>query len=241
MIEILFQDDHLVVVNKPAGLLVHRTTIAEEESEFLLQTLRDQLGRYLYPIHRLDRPTSGAIAFGFTPEVASAFAKAMERDEVSKQYHALVRGWVEEEIALDYPVKSEKGKLQEAQSRFVPLERYELPVALGRYATSRYTLLFCELHTGRWHQLRQHLAHLRHYIINDRVHGDGKQNRLFTEQLELREMFLHARRLAFHHPVTGKRVDLVAPYPSHWLAFGAKQGDLHRVWRVKSEGDGLAF
>ncbi|MGL4412305.1 MAG: pseudouridine synthase [Bacteroidales bacterium] len=219
MIEILFQDDHLVVVNKPPGLLVHRTAIAEEETLFLLQILRDQLGKYLYPIHRLDRPTSGAIAFAFSSEVASSFAQAMERDEVVKVYHSLVRGWVDEVVDLDYPVKNEKGKPREANSLFTPLGHIELPIAFGRYETSRYTILQCEPKTGRWHQLRQHLAHLRHYIINDRVHGDGKQNRLFTERLGLREMFLHARYLEFSHPVTQERVSLLADYPEHWSCF----------------------
>ena len=214
-LEILYCDDHLVAVNKPAGLLVHRTSIAEEQEHFVLQRLRDQLGRRVYPIHRLDRPTSGVLLMAFSGEVAAS-VQASFLTSFHKEYLALVRGWMPESIDLDHPVRSERGNLQNAHTRFESLQTLEFPFATDRYATARYSVVRCLPTTGRWHQLRQHLAHLRHYIINDRVHGDGKQNRLFDRHLGLRDMFLHAHRLTFDHPVTSARIVLVAPLPDHW-------------------------
>ncbi|MGL4779308.1 MAG: pseudouridine synthase [Bacteroidales bacterium] len=216
MLEILYQDTYLIAVNKPVGLLVHRTKIAEEEEEFLLQKLRDQTGRFLYPVHRLDRPTSGIVVFSFNPETAAKLAKLFVSHDITKEYIALVRGWFPDEVSLDYPVKNEKGNSREALTRFELIDRFELPLPTDRYATTRFSTVKCLPQTGRWHQLRQHLAHLRHYIINDRVHGDGKCNKIFTEKVGIREMFLHARLLAFVHPDTNQSLEILAEIPSHW-------------------------
>lgn len=216
MLEIIYQDAYLIAVNKPAGLLIHRTKIAEEEEEFLLQKLRDQTGLYLYPVHRLDRPTSGVVVFGLNPETAAKLANLFVSHDIKKEYIALVRGWFPDEVMLDNPVKNEKGNSREAQTLFKLLACYELPIATDRYATTRFSMVHCIPNTGRWHQLRQHLAHLRHYIINDRVHGDGKCNKIFTEKVGVREMFLHAYRLTFIHPETDESLEILAERPVHW-------------------------
>jgi tRNA pseudouridine65 synthase len=219
MLDILYQDEYLIAINKPCGLLVHRTSIAEENEVFALQLLRDQVGRKLFPVHRIDRPTSGVLIFAFSPEVARQLNDQLVNGESHKKYVALVRGWFPEEMICERQVKNDRGNLQEAITRFVPVKQLELPLATDRYPTARFSVVEAYPLTGRWHQIRQHLAQLRHYIINDRVHGDGKQNRIFTEQLDIREMFLHARSLRLQHPVLSSELTIEAPFPSHWNNF----------------------
>ncbi|GAT61576.1 pseudouridine synthase [Paludibacter jiangxiensis] len=219
MLDILYQDEYLIAINKPCGLLVHRTSIAEENEVFALQMLRDQVERKLFPVHRIDRPTSGVLVFAFSPEVARSLNDQLTNGESHKKYVALVRGWFPEEMICDRQVKNDRGNLQDAVTRFVPEKQLELPLATDRYPTARFSVVEAYPLTGRWHQIRQHLAQLRHYIINDRVHGDGKQNRIFTEQLDIREMFLHARSLCLKHPVLSNELTIEAPFPAHWNNF----------------------
>lgn len=219
MLDILYQDDYLIAINKPCGLLVHRTSIAESDGLFVLQLLRDQVGLKLFPVHRIDRPTSGVLVFAFSPEVARLLNDQLTNGASHKKYVVLVRGWLSQEIICDRPVKNDRGNLQEALTRFVPVKQMELPQATDRYPTARFSVVEAYPLTGRWHQIRQHLAQLRHYIINDRVHGDGKQNRIFTEQLGVREMFLHAHSLRLQHPMLHTELTIEAPFPVHWAEF----------------------
>ncbi|MEG1904322.1 MAG: pseudouridine synthase [Bacteroidales bacterium] len=217
--EILYQDQFMIAINKPGGLLVHRTRIAEEESVFVLQLLREQTGMHLYPVHRLDRPTSGVLLFAFDSVTARLLSEMLVSGSVIKEYRALVRGWLPESIDLDYPVKNDRGNLQEARTLFVPQERFIMHRPIGNYASARYSILACFPKSGRWHQIRQHLAHLRHYIINDRVHGDGKHNKVFKETLLIEPLFLHAYRLEMRHPHSGEPLCLEAKFPEHWQVF----------------------
>lgn len=220
MLEILYQDEYIVAINKPCGLLVHRTNIAEEENDFALDMLRAQLGCEVFLLHRLDRPTSGILLFAFTKEMAATMGNVFAEREIKKKYVALVRGWMNEEIHLNHPVKNEdKTKEFEAQTNFFPLKNLELPYPVRPYQTARYTLVECHPQHGRWHQIRLHLAHLRHYIVNDRTHGDGHHNRLFTDTLNIPYLFLHAKEISFRHPVTKKEILIEAPFPSHWQQF----------------------
>jgi tRNA pseudouridine65 synthase len=216
MLPILYSDPYFTVINKPCGMLVHRTSIAEDDDPVALQVLRDQLGRMVYPVHRLDRPTSGVVLFGHDPEITRALQEELARPDGHKQYTALIRGWMPEPVISTREVKNDRGTLKAAETRFVPLEQFELPISTDRYPTARFSIVEAYPTTGRWHQIRQHLAQLRHYIINDRVHGDGKQNRLFTEQLDIREMFLHAHRFEITHPITAEKLSIEAPFPEHW-------------------------
>jgi Pseudouridylate synthases, 23S RNA-specific len=219
MLEILYQDDFLIAVNKPCGLLVHRTSIAEENERFALQMLRDQTGCKLFPVHRIDRPTSGVLLFALSSDITKQLQQQLTNGKSHKRYTALIRGWFTEDVTCERQVKNDRGNLQDAVTRFIPIKRLELPLATDRYPTARFSVIEVYPITGRWHQIRQHLAQLRHYIINDRVHGDGKQNRIFTEKLEIREMFLHARSLRIQHPITQTDLHIEAPFPPHWSAF----------------------
>lgn len=216
MIEILYSDSYIVAVNKPAGLLVHRTRIAEEENDFLLQKVRDQIQKHIYPIHRLDRPTSGIVLFALSSEVANRFSNMFQTNEICKEYRAIVRGWFPDNVDLDHPVKNEKGNQKDARTVFKNISSFELQVPSGRYETTRFSYISCFPKSGRWHQLRQHLAHLRHYIINDRVHGDGKCNRFFSDYFQEKNMFLHASELKFTHPYVEVPIVIKASLPPYW-------------------------
>lgn len=216
MLPILFSDPHFTIINKPPGMLVHRTSIADDAAPVAMQLLRDQLERMVFPVNRIDRPTSGILVFAHSPEITKLLQEQLAEPGARKHYTALVRGWMHEPVDCDREVRNDRGILKEAFTRFVPVEHFELALPTDRYPTARFTIVDAFPETGRWHQIRQHLAQLRHYIINDRVHGDGKQNKIFTQQLGVNELFLHARKLTLTHPVTGEVMAVEAPFPEHW-------------------------
>lgn len=184
--------------------------MAQEDELFALQLLRNQIGQYVYPIHRLDRKTSGVLIFGLEKETTALFQKAIIEKEVRKRYIAIVRGFFQESFMLDYPLVNDKGKTQEAETHFNLLEKTELDIPFGKHATSRYSLIEAFPQTGRMHQIRKHCNHLRHPIIGDRPHGCNKQNKLFKEKWEMMTMMLHAISLKFIHPITTEEIEIQA-------------------------------
>ncbi|MCE7059723.1 pseudouridine synthase [Dyadobacter sp. CY343] len=207
---ILYQDEYLVAVNKPHGLLVHRTSLAVDTDQFAVQILRDQLGQRVYPVHRLDRKTAGVLLFALNEEVNSLMQQQFQNGQVEKTYHAIVRGFTPDSGEIDYPLKRDDGVVQEAFTAFRTLQRTEVPFQTGKHATSRYSLVELKPTTGRMHQLRKHMAHIMHPIIGDRPHGCNKQNRFFKERFGMETMLLHAYFVAFAHPVTGIPVQIYA-------------------------------
>jgi tRNA pseudouridine65 synthase len=236
MLPILYKDDRLVVVNKPSGLLVHRSPIDRHETRFAVQMLRDQLGRRVYPAHRLDKGTSGALAFALDRETAAALAAAFAGREVVKTYLAVVRGWPEESGVIDHALAAVQDEYalpteaaaKPASTAYRRLATVELPVRVDRYPTSRYALVELRPETGRRHQLRRHLAHLSHPIIGDSTYGKGRHNRLFAERFGVRRLLLACVRLEFSHPRTGAPV-IVATDPGPEFAALARQLDWQPV------------
>lgn len=212
MLEIVYQDDHLVAINKPHGLLVHRSSMASDAKEFALQMLRDQLGRRVSPVHRLDRKTGGLLLFAFEKDIEIAMHKQFQEGLVEKKYKAILRGFAPDMLDIDYPLVNDNGVSQESFTSFITLARAELDVPSGKFLTSRYSLVEATPTTGRMHQLRKHFAHIFYPIIGDRKHGCNKQNRFFKEQWEMTTMLLHASSLSFDHPVTGARINLQAGF-----------------------------
>lgn len=210
MLEIVHQDEHLIAINKPHGLLVHRSKIANDATEFALQILRDQIGRHVNPVHRIDRKTSGILLFAFEKEVEIAMQKQFQESLVQKKYLAILRGYAPDQMDIDYPLAKENGTLQEAFTSFKTLQRAEIEVAFGKHPTSRYSLVEAMPTTGRMHQLRKHFAHIFYPIIGDRKHGCNKQNKFFKEQFEMTTMLLHASWLKFKHPVTNLDIEINA-------------------------------
>jgi tRNA pseudouridine65 synthase len=217
LLTILYEDDWIVAISKPAGMLVHRTKIARDAQEFALQKLRDQIGQKVYPVHRLDRKTSGVLLFAKSSSMVSALQEQWQSGELQKQYIAIVRGHFPNFKDLDHPLLREDGKLQDARTLFHCLEQIEIDWPNHRYQTSRYSLIQAFIKTGRMHQIRKHCNHLRHPIIGDRPHGCNKQNALFLEKMNLKKMLLHAHRIVFKHPVTSEYIEMVATMPEHFI------------------------
>ena len=202
-LEILYQDADLVAINKPNGLLVHRSPIAADADVFAVQLLRDQLGQKVYPVHRLDRKTSGVLLFALNEEMNSLMQQQFQDGKVDKTYHAIVRGYTPDTLDIDYPLKREDGTIQEAFTSLKTLQRTEVNFQIGKHPTSRYSLVELKPTTGRMHQLRKHMAHIFHPIIGDRPYGCNKQNRYFKEELGMMSMMLHAVSVQFAHPSLG--------------------------------------
>lgn len=229
MLEIIYQDEYMIAVNKPAGMLVHRSWLDSKETVFVMQTLRDQIGQYVYPIHRLDRPTSGILLFALSSDIARLLATQFEKHQLEKTYHAIVRGYLTDEQTIDYPLLEELDKiadkhatrepvLQECITHCRPIATVECPVAIGRYETARFSLVELTPQTGRKHQLRRHMSHLRHPIIGDSKHGDLRQNRGVTEHFSVSRLMLHASQLNLSHPITEENISLVAPWDAQWIS-----------------------
>lgn len=234
---ILYRDDYLVAVNKPSGLLVHRSPIDRHETRFALQLVRDQIGQRVYPVHRLDKPTSGVLLFGLSGEMARQVSQQFAARQVHKAYLAVVRGWCPAEGEIDYPLKEQLDKHadrdrrqqrgpQEAVTRFRRLATVEIPVAVDRYPQSRYSLVALNPETGRKHQLRRHMKHIGHPIIGDAKHGKGVHNRFFQQEYECHRLLLACTGMTLTHPVTGEALKLEADLDKQFLnvlsAFGWK-------------------
>lgn len=224
MLKIIYQDEHLVAINKPAGLLVHRSPIAPHEHHFALQELRNQLGQKVYAIHRLDRPTSGTLLFAKTPEAARELMGVFARKQTRKAYLVLVRGFLPENGIIDSPlddvvdptaadVPDSSPQSRSAVTEYRCLQNIEIPVQLGKFPTTRYALAAVYPVTGRRHQIRRHLRHISHPIIGDVKYGEGKHNRYFREAYGIHRLLLHAYRLTFFHPFLSKTITITADLP----------------------------
>lgn len=234
-LEIIYQDEYIVAINKPSNLLVHRSWIDKEETRFAIQILRDQIGRYVYPIHRLDKPTSGVLLFALSKEVARAISEQMQERAFKKSYIAIVRGYTQPSGEIDYALKEVLDKMtdakaqtdKEAQSAITSYEtisQVELPFAVGRYETTRYSLVSLRPQTGRKHQLRRHMKHLLHPIVGDTTYGRGEHNRFFRERYDAQRLLLHAHTLTFLHPVLKKEVTLSARLDELFLELFSQLG-----------------
>lgn len=219
-LDILYEDAHLVVVNKPAQMLVHRTEIANGDRVFAVQCVRDQTGRHVWPVHRLDRGTSGVLVFAFSADTARIMGgMMMAQDAVKKRYAALVRGWFAEPVLVEHPLvppvdpylRHQKTEAQSAATVFYPAAKAEVPVPNDRYQTTRLSLVSAELLTGRRHQIRRHLKWLSHPIAGDATYGKGALNRALAAYFGADRLMLHCARMAFPHPVTGELLDITAP------------------------------
>ena len=224
MLEILYQDDYIVAINKPRDLLVHKSFIASDIQEYAIQILRDQIGQYVYPVHRLDRKTSGVLLFALNKEVLKQLNDCFATRKVEKKYIAIVRGYTADEETIDYALTNDSGQLQEAKTYYQTLQRVEVDIAFGKHPTSRYSLVEAYPETGRQHQLRKHFKHIFHPILGSRPHGCNKQNKLWLDQFGLSAMLLHAVELTFEHPITQEVVHLTATIDEQYEKYNALLG-----------------
>ncbi|WP_456382322.1 tRNA pseudouridine(65) synthase TruC [Hydrogenimonas sp.] len=223
-LRILYEDERLVAVDKPSGLLVHRSWIDKEETAFALQMVRDMTGRYVYPVHRLDKPTSGVLLFAFDRETARRMGELFAEGAVRKRYVAVVRGYVDEEGVIDYPLREIPDKMTDAKARtdkeaqpavtdYWRMATLELPIPVSRYPVARYSLVELSPRTGRKHQLRRHMKHIFHPIVGDTKYGRGEHNRLFREHFDSHRLLLHAATITLPHPIGGETLRIEAPFP----------------------------
>ncbi len=219
MLEILYQDEYIVAINKPRDLLVHKSFIASDIQEYAIQILRDQIGQYVYPVHRLDRKTSGVLLFALDKEILKQLNDDFATRKVEKKYIAIVRGFTPEEETIDYALTNDSGQTQEAKTYYKTLQQVEVDVPFGKHQTSRYSLVEAYPETGRQHQLRKHFKHIFHPILGSRPHGCNKQNKLWLDQFELTAMLLHALELQFEHPITKETIHLRATIDDQYTAY----------------------
>jgi len=230
MLRLLFQDDLLVAIDKPPGLLVHRTGLDAGETRFAMQMLRDQIGQPVWPVHRLDKGTSGVLLFALDALTARRLGESFQTGEgIRKTYLAIVRGWPADEGLIDHPLRrmpddmrTGREEIQPAQTRFRTLARHELPVPHNGFASTRCALV--ELHplTGRRHQIRRHLKHMAHPIIGDSTHGKGPLNRALAAWLGHHRLWLHATGLALTHPVSGQALSITCEPDASWNAWAGR-------------------
>lgn len=209
---------NLIFANKPAGMLVHRTPLDKYETEFLVQNLRDEVGKKVFPIHRLDKATSGLVMFTTDSSEVSRYQELWTENNILKSYYCFCRGWITEETLVDYPIEEFKkakerthesqGEKKEAISKFKPLAKFEVDVDFGKFPKGRYSLVEVEIQTGRRHQIRRHAAHLSHPILGDSNYGDGKHNRFFREKLGCPGLLLQSKSMIFTDPVSNEEVSV---------------------------------
>ena len=220
-IEIIYEDEFLVAINKEAGLLVHRSWLDKGETRFAMQLTRDAVGCHVFPVHRLDKPTSGVLLFAKSSAVARSLGEAFTEHKVTKQYLAVVRGYMSEQGTVDYALSFQPDAIadkfadldkpaQEAVTHWQSLAQIELPFAVSKkHDTSRYSLVRLTPETGRKHQLRRHMRHVFHHIVGDTSHGDIRHTRFFSYSLWL---YAHAAACS----------NVSAQPPRHWWAIIAK-------------------
>lgn len=224
-LRVCYRDSMLVIVDKPAGMLVHRSGIDARETVFLMQTLRDQLGQHVFPVHRLDKPTSGLVIFALSSDMARALSMLFEQGEVEKTYLAFVRGHTVPSLNIDHPLRDEvdskgrktkEGPVREAATQLRTRASWTVPEPVDRYPQARYSKVELKPLTGRYRQLRRHMKHISHPILGDVRYGKGTHNRFVEERVGVKRLWLHAQSLTFSHPDTLEILKVRSEVPNHF-------------------------
>ncbi len=219
--EIIYQDEHLIAVNKPSGFHVHPHEDKRHrvpKNQICLYVVRNMINKLVYPVHRLDAGTSGVLVFALSSESASRICKQFAERTPQKTYHAVVRGYVKPEDTINLPLELDSsGELVEASTSYKRLAIKEFPFPVGKkFPTARYSLIEAKPHTGRYHQIRRHFNRISHPLLGDAVHGDSHHNRFFRTELSIQGLCLKALNIEFDHPYTGQRLSLTAPDCDKW-------------------------
>lgn len=208
---------------------MHRSPIDKNETRFAIQELRDQIGQYVYPIHRLDKPTSGVLLFALDKETASLMSEKFREKETQKTYIAIVRGYTQESGTIEHALtqkhdkiadkdKSDEKEAQDATTLYERLNTVELDIAVGRYDKTRYSLVKLLPLTGRKHQLRRHMKHINHHMLGDTKYGRGEHNKMVRKEFDCNRMMLHASELRFIHPYTKEPLHVEAGVDESFLS-----------------------
>jgi len=226
-IPIIYQDEHLLVVNKPVDLPVHKNDFMPHDADYLTKVLGDLTGKWIYNVHRLDSKTSGVIVVALSSEIAHELALMFEQKKIKKTYFAVVQGNPEVGAFDRKVVVKKKSKFKKpALTRFETLKTVQTKIAYKEKEDIELSLVKIQPETGRWHQIRQHFAQHRFDILGDTHHGDFTLNKIVTAATELKRLFLHASRLDFVHPHTNQPMSFEAALPDEFqqvLAFYEKR------------------
>ena len=224
LVEILYEDPYLIIANKPNNVLVHNSYYARNIKEnTLLQLLKAQLNLELYPVHRLDRKTSGVIVLSKKKELVSSFQELFNSSKIKKSYCGIVRGFVKENLIVNTPVKNPDTKVyKEAETHCDVLNNIEMKIPVHPYDFSRYSLVKLKPITGRMHQLRIHMNKISHPIVGDTKYGDRFHNRMFENEFNCSNLFLHAYSIEFKHPISNVAISLKAKFPEIKKTFPPK-------------------
>ncbi|MDD3723736.1 MAG: pseudouridine synthase [Lutibacter sp.] len=218
-IEILFEDYHIIIVNKPNNVLIHNSYYARNiKEETLLDLLFTQFGYHLYPVHRLDRKTSGVLMLAKHKENVAVFQELFNANQIQKTYLGIVRGFVDLALVIGSPVKNPDTKIyKDAETFCEPIYTKLLDIPVIPYENSRYSLVRLTPVTGRMHQLRIHMNKISHPIVGDYKYGDRFHNRMFELEFDCENLFLHAHSLHFSQPITHENIYLNASFPNDWI------------------------
>lgn len=201
-LKVLYKDDHFVAVEKPSGLLVHPYWKETNEKASLLKELKAQIGQWLYPVHRLDRPVSGVVIFGLASEAVKALQECWRQDQTRKIYLGLAKNIHTGARRFDIPLNNENKVAQEALTLATPIETF-----------ADSSLMEIEIKTGRKHQIRRHFSKHRSQIIGDRMYGKKPINDFYQKEYGIDRIFLHAHKLSFRHPFSGDMTEITSPLP----------------------------
>jgi len=214
-LEIIYQDNALVAINKPAGTLVHRSAIDFHEQHNALEQLQKQINKTAYPLHRLDKPTSGVLLFALNKETAARIALQFQNHEIAKEYIAVVRGHSPEYGSIDNPVRDKDAPhkpRKQAYTAYTTLAKLTLPIKVDRYPETRYSKIRVQPRTGRRHQIRQHMKHISHPLIGDTSYGKTVHNKFFKQYFKCTRLLLHAQKLVLTHPDSAQSISLTADF-----------------------------
>lgn len=219
--EILYSHPDYFAVHKPAGYFVHPPEISPypvPRSKICIYVLKEHFGFPVFPVHRLDAPTSGVLLFANSRHATRELSALFRNQQIQKTYLAIARGWTESEGIINHPLEFDDGSTLEAETHYKTLKQIELPYSVGKkYTTTRYSLVQVTPQTGRWHQIRRHFDRIAHPLIGDIDHGDTYHNRFFRDTLQLPGLFLLARELSFVCPFEKRQIHIQAPLDERWL------------------------
>ena len=219
-LEIIYQDNYCLLVTKPNNVLVHHAHHSRNKIDevSLIQLIENQFGKRYYPIHRLDRKTSGIILLASKREYVASFQALFTNNEIQKIYYGVVRGFSQEHLIIDSPVKGRDALVyKDAETQLKLLDKIILEIPVKPYKSSRYSLVELKPKTGRMHQLRIHMNKVSTPLINDAKYGDKNHDLMYAEQFGWRNLFLHAGSLEFIHPFTNQKLTLRSSFSEDWI------------------------
>lgn len=226
LLKILYRDESIIAIEKPTGIMVHPSTLSNDKV-FIMHMLRDQIGKRVFPVHRLDRATSGVLLMALDSKTAALLSDYFRYGQITKRYRALVRGWVGSDT-IDYTLLNERGDRRDrAVTDYSMVEQFEFSIPHGKFETVRYSMVDVRPHTGRKHQIRRHFKHIFHPVIGDTTYGDLAHNKIVKEHFGINRLVLHACSLEFDHPWTKEKLTITSEgeyfFDGHSL-FGNNKG-----------------